>query len=71
MTPVSNACITGSSRKLGTIVAKTHMPYALDADQLARWTTLFVDADYEVTELPPYVLESASNPFRTFAQLPT
>ena len=57
--------------KLGTIVAKTHMPYALDNEQLERWTTLFVDADYEVTELPPYVAESASNPFRTFAQLPT
>jgi len=56
--------------KLGTIVAKTHMPYALDADQLARWTTLFMDADYEVTDLPPYLEESASNPFRTFAQIP-
>jgi hypothetical protein len=56
--------------KLGTIVAKTHMTYALDAEQLEHWTTLFVDADYAVTALPPYNDESASNPFRTFAQLP-
>jgi hypothetical protein len=55
---------------LGTIVSKTHMTYALDAEQMARWTTLFVDTDYEVTTLPPYNDESASNPFRTFAELP-
>jgi len=54
----------------GTIVAKTHMPYALGADQLERWTTLFIDADYEVTTLPSYNEKSASNPFRTFEALP-
>jgi hypothetical protein len=47
------------------------MPYALDTQQLGRWTTLFVDTDFEVTALPTYNQESASNPFRTFREIPT
>ena len=56
--------------ELATIVAKTHMPYALDVDLFRQWTELFHDADYEVTSLPPYDDESASNPFRTFEAIP-
>ena len=56
--------------EFATIVAKTHMPYALDAEQLVNWKSWFVEADYEVTELPTYDQKSASNPFRTFVQLP-
>ena len=53
-----------------TTVAKTHMPYPLDAEHLKNWTAWFFDADYEVTSLPSYEIKSASNPFKTFAQLP-
>lgn len=52
------------------IVAKTHMPYALDAQRLARWKSLFIEADYEVTALPSYDEKDASNPFRTFDEIP-
>ncbi len=56
--------------ELGAVVAKTHMPYALGAELLERWTALFIDAEYEVTKLPSYDGKSASNPFRTFGQIP-
>jgi len=55
---------------VATIVDKTHMPYALDDKRMQRWTSLFVDADYTVTQLPPYDDAQASNPFQTFAELP-
>ena len=53
-----------------TIVAKTHMPYALSAARMARWTELFYDQKYSVEELPAYKPEQASNPFETFRDLP-
>ena len=56
--------------ELGTIVAKTHMPYALDGDRLETWRELFVEADYAIDELPSYAEELASNPFRTFDAMP-
>ena len=56
--------------KLGAIVAKTHMPYELTAARMDTWQELFVAADYTVPSLPSYAAESASNPFRTFDQLP-
>ena len=34
------------------------------------WQSLFIDADYEVTQLPSYEEKSASNPFVTFAAIP-
>jgi hypothetical protein len=55
---------------VSTIVEKTHMPYALNDQRMSRWRSLFIDADYAVTQLPPYDQESASNPFRTFADIP-
>ena len=55
---------------VATIVDKTHMPYALDDKRMQRWKSLFVDADYKVTQLPPYDDAQASNPFQTFAELP-
>ncbi len=57
-------------REVGTIVAKTHMPYALDATRMDRWQELFMDADYEVDALPSYAEATASNPFVTFDALP-
>ena len=56
--------------ELGAIVAKTHMPYALNSPRMDRWRELFIDADFAVTELPSYEHEVASNPFRTFKDIP-
>ncbi|MFC7287991.1 fatty acid cis/trans isomerase [Herminiimonas glaciei] len=53
-----------------TIVAKTHMPYRLDAKRMARWRSLFFEVPYQVDKLPGYSEETAANPFATFAQLP-
>ena len=53
-----------------TVVAKTHMPYLLDQQKLKNWKKWFYQVDYQVTALPSYDIESASNPFKTFAQLP-
>jgi hypothetical protein len=53
-----------------TIVAKTHMPYALNAARMARWRQLFLDAPYTVERLPGYTDATAANPFFTFAALP-
>ena len=58
------------SPELGTIVAKTHMPYALTAERQARWKAWFRDAEYEVVEEPSYDPEIASNPFRIFDPIP-
>ena len=55
---------------VSTIVDKTHMPYALDEQRMKRWQILFIDADYNVSSLPPYGKGQASNPFTTFAELP-
>ncbi|MEJ8814445.1 fatty acid cis/trans isomerase [Variovorax ureilyticus] len=53
-----------------TIVAKTHMPYRLDAPRMARWRTLFLDPVYAVDRLPGYDAQDAANPFKTFEALP-
>lgn len=53
-----------------TIVAKTHMPYALSAARMARWKELFYDKEYAVDELPAYLAEQTANPFETFRDLP-
>jgi len=56
--------------ELGTIVAKTHMPYALTAARMDTWNELFVDTDFTVTKLPSYEDQYASNPFLTFDEMP-
>jgi hypothetical protein len=53
-----------------TPLAKTLMPYALNAARLARLRSWFLDPRYEVGALPSYAPEAASNPFATFEQLP-
>ena len=53
------------------VVVKTHMPYRLDRQRLARWRELFLKPDYQVGSLPSYQIELASNPFATFRQLPS
>ncbi len=55
---------------VSTLVDKTHMPYVLNKQRMDRWSRLFFETDYEVTGLPSYDSQSASNPFITFAELP-
>jgi len=52
------------------IVAKSHVPYELSPAKLARYKALFFDADFTVSELPSYDLETASNPFVVFRDIP-
>lgn len=54
-----------------SIVAKNHVVYELSPERMQRYRALFLDADYEVTELPGYDLKTASNPFKAFAAIPT
>ena len=57
-------------RSIETPLAKTQMPYALSAERMGRLKAWFLDAPYEVTGLPSYAPEAASNPFITFQQIP-
>jgi hypothetical protein len=57
-------------RERGSIIAKTHMPYALNPARMTRWRALFLEAEYEVAELPSYEPEVSTNPFRSFRDLP-
>ena len=56
--------------RIGTVLEKTHMPYALGEARLARYSELFLQPDYQVRELPSYAPETAANPFAAFAALP-
>ncbi|MDW2094954.1 fatty acid cis/trans isomerase, partial [Vibrio sp. 1866] len=38
----------------GTIVDKTHMPFALNKQRISNWKKWFIEADYSVTQLPSY-----------------
>ncbi|MDP5069727.1 MAG: fatty acid cis/trans isomerase, partial [Congregibacter sp.] len=51
-------------------LAKRHMPYALSAERMQRWKTLFLEPDYAVEELPGYTGRHSANPFVNFEQLP-
>jgi hypothetical protein len=53
-----------------TIVAKTHMPYPLNAAKMRRFQQLFLKPDFQVTQLPGYAQEVAGNPFVAFEALP-
>ncbi len=54
----------------GAILAKTHMPYALNPARLARIKAWFIDVPYRVTQLPSYDPVVAANPFVAFEQIP-
>ncbi|MDF2155413.1 fatty acid cis/trans isomerase [Vibrio sp. CAU 1672] len=54
----------------GTIVDKTHMPFALNQQHLSDWTTWFIHADYNVSQLPSYEVQVAANPMTAFIDLP-
>ena len=53
-----------------TILAKTHMPYVLNAQRMSRYTELFLAPDYTVHALPSYEPEPSANPFETFRLIP-
>lgn len=53
-----------------TVLAKSHLPYALNGTRLERWQHWFIDAAYTVTALPGYTPDIASNPFVAFRDLP-
>lgn len=52
------------------VLDKRHMPYPLNAARKQRWQSLFLDPEYEITALPSYAPEVASNPFIAFRELP-
>ncbi|HHH45155.1 MAG TPA: isomerase, partial [Gammaproteobacteria bacterium] len=53
-----------------SIVVKNHIVYTFSPQRLERYRELFLEPDYEVSTLPSYRPELASNPFRTFIDLP-
>ncbi|MDD5273467.1 MAG: fatty acid cis/trans isomerase, partial [Methylovulum sp.] len=54
----------------GTVLNKTHLPYALNEARMQRLKSWFLDDPYPVTALPSYTPEIAANPFVAFAQIP-
>jgi len=57
-------------REKATIVDKTHIPYLMDRARIKRWQELFIDADFEIQVLPGYEVNSTSNPFIIYKDLP-
>ena len=53
-----------------TAVAKTLRPYLWNKVRLARYRELFLADNYQVTRLPGYAFNVASNPFQSFVQIP-
>ena len=54
-----------------TIVAKTHMPYALGPARMAKYRSWFLDADYTVAALPSYARRGRRPiPSSPFSDLP-
>jgi hypothetical protein len=53
-----------------TLVHKTHMPYPLGQEKMARFDGLFLTPDWDVAVLPDYSRANTINPFATFATIP-
>ena len=53
-----------------SIVDKSHIVYELSNKRMQRYKQLFMNNSYEVSSLPSYDPEVASNPIKTFAALP-
>lgn len=51
-------------------LAKTYLPYRLDDARMDRWREWFLDADYQVAQLPGYEPDISANPFVSFKQIP-
>jgi hypothetical protein len=52
----------------GTILTKTHMPYALNKARKARWNELFYQEKFTVSALPVY--EKINNAFKVYNDIP-
>lgn len=55
---------------VSTIVDKNHFVYELSDTRMQRYRKLFLEPDYQITELPDYQPELTANPFNTFKELP-
>ncbi len=53
-----------------TVTAKNHIPFTLNDTRWNEWKSYLLDPDYQVSQLPGYQPEVASNPFKAFVQLP-
>ncbi len=53
-----------------TALSKRHMPYLLDSARMEFYRELFLATEYPVEELPGYSSKVASNPFKSFRQIP-
>ena len=53
-----------------TVLNKRHMPYFLDQTRMDLYTELFLGPQYTVRKLPGYSPDIASNPFKSFKQIP-
>jgi hypothetical protein len=53
-----------------TILAKTHIPYALGPGRMAKFRTWFLAPAYTVNAMPSYAPATASNPFIAFGAIP-
>ncbi len=53
-----------------SIVVKNHIVYEFSRRRMQRYRELFLDPAYEVMKLPSYRPTVASNPFRSFADIP-
>ena len=42
----------------------------MDKQRLARWQTMFIDADFEIDTLPGYEAWTTANPFITYQDFP-
>lgn len=58
-------------RREGRPLEKTHMPYALSPERLARYRAMFLETPYDVLAQPGYEPEIAANPFRAFEAIPS
>ncbi|MBL4711884.1 MAG: fatty acid cis/trans isomerase [Gammaproteobacteria bacterium] len=53
-----------------TVVTKNHLPYVFNPERMAWLKKLFIDEPYEVTHMPNYMNDIASNPFVAFDAIP-
>lgn len=57
-------------RVKSVIVAKDHTVYRLSDQKMDRFRELFLTNDYQVNQFPSYAPKIASNPLKTFADIP-
>ena len=55
-------------REVGSILEKTHMPYALNKQRETKWDKLFYNNNFTIDKLPGY---QYSNPFIVFQAIPS